>query len=290
VENDSFVQERYSAAAQRYEPGLCCPKGYNPKYLDVIPREVLERDYGCGDPSTSVRPGETVLDLGCGGGKICFIAAQIVGPQGSVIGIDSNDDMLALARSALPTVAERLGYGNVTFHKGRIEALDVDCERLDQYIRTHPITSEQALSHLEHMMEQFKTEAPLIESSSIDVVISNCVLNLVSKKKKHRVFSEIARVLKPAGRAVISDIVTDRDIPANLQANAQLWSGCYTGALREDQFLSAFAEAGLYGVTLLKRDAEPWQCIEGISFRSVTVVAYKRLTTVADCESSQGCC
>ena len=88
------VSERYGAAAQAVEEALCCPVDYDPKFLKIIPQEVLDRDYGCGDPSRYVKEGETVLDLGAGGGKICFIASQIVGPKGRVIGVDMTDEML----------------------------------------------------------------------------------------------------------------------------------------------------------------------------------------------------
>ena len=94
------VGDRYAAAANERETALCCPIDYDPRYLKAIPEEVLERDYGCGDPSRYVRPGDTVLDLGSGGGKICFIAAQIAGKEGRVIGVDMNDEMLGLARWA----------------------------------------------------------------------------------------------------------------------------------------------------------------------------------------------
>lgn len=276
MKTDAIVKKRYSKAAQGHEVGLCCPSTYDSKYLAIIPEEVLERDYGCGDPSAYVRKGETVLDLGSGGGKICFIAAQIVGENGRVIGIDINDDMLDLARKAQLCVEEHLGYHNITFGKGRIEDMSVDCECLDSYLRQHPITSEAALKHLEAIVDQLRNEAPLVANTSVDIVISNCVLNLVSQDAKRQVFSELHRVLKPGGRAIISDIVADQDIPVELQANPELWSGCYTGAMREDRFLSAFAEAGLCGITLLKRDHVPWHVIEDIEFRSMTVVAYKR--------------
>src|SRR5262249_12476820 len=101
---ESAVRQRYSDAAKAREASLCCPVDYDPRYLRAIPEEVIERDYGCGDPSRHVREGDVVLDLGSGGGKICFIAAQIVGPRGRVIGIDMNDDMLALARRSAPVV------------------------------------------------------------------------------------------------------------------------------------------------------------------------------------------
>src|SRR5690349_6059459 len=105
---ESAVRERYSAAAHQAEATLCCPVSYDRKFLEIIPREILERDYGCGDPSKHVRAGETVLDLGSGGGKICYIAAQVVGPTGRVIGMDCNDEMLALARRYQREVGDRL--------------------------------------------------------------------------------------------------------------------------------------------------------------------------------------
>ena len=107
IESDEAVRQRYAAAARVREAALCCPVDYDARYLEVIPAEVIERDYGCGDPSRFVRPGDTVLDLGSGGGKIAFIASQLAGPEGRVIGIDINEEMLALARRAAPMVAER---------------------------------------------------------------------------------------------------------------------------------------------------------------------------------------
>src|SRR5216110_3103689 len=101
---ESAVKARYAAAANAAEPALCCSTDYDPQYLKAIPEEVIAKDYGCGDPSRHLKAGETVLDLGSGAGKICFIAAQIVGPKGKVIGIDMNDDMLALARKHERTV------------------------------------------------------------------------------------------------------------------------------------------------------------------------------------------
>src|SRR6266446_521492 len=97
IDVERVVNERYGQAAKDREPKLCCPVEYDPKLLDVIPAEINERDYGCGDPSAFVREGDVVLDLGSGGGKICYIAAQIVGPKGQVIGVDANNEMLALA-------------------------------------------------------------------------------------------------------------------------------------------------------------------------------------------------
>ena len=93
---EAAVKERYGAAASAVEPALCCPVEYDPQFLKILPDEIIERDYGCGDPSAFVKTGETVLDLGSGGGKICYIASQIVGEKGSVIGVDTNTEMLSL--------------------------------------------------------------------------------------------------------------------------------------------------------------------------------------------------
>jgi SAM-dependent methyltransferase len=272
---DTSVHDRYSKAAVTPEPGLCCPVDYDTAYLDVIPTEVLERDYGCGDPVSHVREGEVVLDLGSGSGKVCFIAAQLAGRTGRVIGIDINDDMLALARNAQDVVADRLGYDNVSFVKGRIEDLQLDCELVDERLRSTPVADFATLQRLHADLDDLREEETLIPSGSIDLVISNCVLNLVSPDAKRRLFSELHRVLKPGGRAVISDIVCDEEVPEPLREDPHLWSGCYSGALREDVFVKAFADAGLYGITVLERDVDPWQVIEGIEFRSVTVAAYK---------------
>ena len=125
---ESIVAERYSSAANAPEAALCCPVDYDPQYLRQIPEEIIEKDYGCGDPSRHVKEGETVLDLGSGGGKICYIASQIVGERERVIGVDMNDDMLALARGHQDEMTSRLGYGNVSFLKGRIQDLTLDSE------------------------------------------------------------------------------------------------------------------------------------------------------------------
>ena len=120
------VRKRYEAGALSRQDLLCCPVTYDPRHLEVIPLEVIERDYGCGDPTVYVQPGDTVLDLGSGGGKACFISAQIVGPAGRVIGVDINPEMLALARRNAPAVADKLGFRKVEFRRGRLEDLSID--------------------------------------------------------------------------------------------------------------------------------------------------------------------
>ena len=146
---EQAVLNRYSTAASQREASLCCPVTYDSKYLEIIPREVLDRDYGCGDPSQYVCEGETVLDLGSGGGKICFIASQVVGSSGWVIGVDMNDEMLALARKANSDVSKRLGYANVEFRKGKIQDLRIDRDILDEWLKKNPIKNESDLFSFE---------------------------------------------------------------------------------------------------------------------------------------------
>jgi len=275
IHPESAVKQRYAAAAQAPEPALCCAIDYEPQYLKYIPAEVIRKDYGCGDPSRYLKPAETVLDLGCGAGKICFIAAQIVGPQGKVIGIDMTDEMLAVARRNAPIVAGRLGYANVEFRKGRIQDLALDLEKLDQELKQRPIADATSFLAADELAQELRAREPLVASDSIDVVVSNCVLNLVETKSKRQLFEEIFRVLKRGGRAVISDIVSDEAVPERLQNDPQLWSGCISGALTEEGFLQAFADAGFYGMQILKRDDQPWRTVDGIEFRSVTIAAYK---------------
>ncbi|MEX0717950.1 MAG: methyltransferase domain-containing protein [Planctomycetaceae bacterium] len=275
VDVEDAVRARYSAAARALEPALCCPVDYRPETLEHIPAEILERDYGCGDPSRFVAEGETVLDLGSGGGKICYIAAKNVGPRGRVIGIDANDAMLALARKYREEVAARLGFSNVEFRKGKIQDLQLDLDRLDAHLAENPVRSSTDWLKAETHAETLRRECPLIPDGTIDVIVSNCVLNLVRQSDRRRLFAEMHRVLKPGGRAVVSDIVADRDVPEALRNDPHLWSGCISGAFEERQFAAAFAEAGFDKLEVVARQAEPWTIVEGIEFRSVTVRAHR---------------
>ena len=268
------VSRRYAAAARAVEPELCCAVQYDARFLEAIPSEVIERDYGCGDPSRYVVEGDVVLDLGSGGGKSCFIAAQVVGPTGEVIGVDASDEMLALARGAKSRVADAIGYDNVSFLKGRIQDLSLDLERLEAHLAEESIGDLESWHRTEASIRGWRRDRPLVASDSIDIVVSNCVLNLVEPGDRLRLFEELARVLKPGGRAVISDIVASRDVPEHLQRDESLWSGCVSGAYREDRLLESFRAAGLVGVELLERQQEPWTVVEGIEFRSVTVRAF----------------
>lgn len=272
---EQAVRSRYAAAAEKFEQELCCPVVYHADYLRAIPQEVIDRDYGCGDPTAWVRPGETVLDLGSGGGKVCFIAAQIVGPTGHVIGVDCNQQMLDLARRNRPIVAERLGYANVEFRCGLIQDLQLDLDRLGEALAGRPVRNQSGWLDLRDLESRLRREHPLVADESIDCVLSNCVLNLVRPEDREQLIREVFRVLRPGGRAAICDIVSDRDVPEHLRRDPQLWSGCISGAFREDEFPRAFERAGFHGVTIAKRQSSPWRTVEGIEFRSVTVLAYK---------------
>ncbi len=241
IDIEVAVKDRYAKGARQKEEALCCPtSSYDPRFLEVIPKEIIEKDYGCGDPSRYLREGDTVLDLGSGAGKFCYIASQVVGPKGKVIGVDFNPPMLELARSYQKEIGDRIGYHNVEFRRGRIQ----DLRRI-------------------------------ITDASIDIIVSNCVLNLVRTEEKGLLFKEMYRVLKRGGRVAISDIVSDEDVPLELQEDPELWSGCISGAFREDLFLKAFENAGFYGIQVEHLARDPYRTVRGIEFRSVTVTAYK---------------
>lgn len=257
IDHTKAIQERYGSAARAQEACLCTPVGFNPALLEAIPAEVVERDYGCGDPTRWVRPGDVVLDLGSGSGKNAFICSQVVGSAGRVIGLDRNEDMLSLSRWAAPQVAATIGWANVEFRRAAIERLDRDLD-----------------------------DEPLLADGSVDVVLSNCVLNLVNPEARPQLLREIRRVLRPSGRVAISDIVSDRPVPLALQQDSQLWSGCISGAWQEDAFLEDFRALGFEDVRYADRSETPWQVVDGIEFRSVTLVG---TLAPASC-SSPGCC
>lgn len=230
------VKEFYSEAAQTPQEDLCCPTSYPQQNIDHIPQEVLDRFYGCGSPiiSAEIKKGETVLDLGSGAGIDCFIASKIVGDTGSVIGVDMTDNMLQVANDSKILVSENLGFSNVEFKKGFLEDIPV-------------------------------------ENKSIDLVTSNCVINLSGNKSK--VFSDIWRVLKDNGRLVVSDIVSETKITDEIRSNKQLWGECLAGALTETEFLSSLEKTGFYGTEILKK--EYWKTVENINFYSITIRSFK---------------
>jgi len=232
------VSERYARAVTTGEQ-MCCPTGYNFDDLRAfVPEEVLRVSYGCGTPAglATVRHGETVLDIGSGGGIDCFEAARRVGPSGRVIGIDMTDEMLAMARRNAPIVSKNLGYAapNVEFRKGHAENLPV-------------------------------------EDGTIDLIISNCVINLAPDKTK--VFHEMFRAIRPGGRFTISDIVADQPVPQYLIHDTQKWGDCLSGALPAWEYLGGLVQAGFLGVHQVK--FTPWSVIDGIHFFSLTLTGYK---------------
>jgi len=232
----ALVREFYAKAAEAPQPGLCCPVRYDGADTAHIPQEVIDRFYGCGGPMSlaAVQPGETVVDLGSGAGIDVFIAARKVGPAGKAIGVDMTDPMLGVAGQNKEKVARTLGFDVAEFRKGYLE------------------------------------EVP-VEDSSVDLVTSNCVINLSPDKRK--VFREMWRILKDHGRIVVSDIVADRALPPGLKVNVHLWGECISGALSEEEFVAELERAGFFGITVLKK--EFWKEVEGCHFHSVTVRGYK---------------
>jgi arsenite methyltransferase len=273
IENN--VSERYAKGAQQREEALCCPVDYDPGLLKILPPEIIERDYGCGDPSRYVRAGDTVLDLGSGGGKICYMAAQLVGDKGAVIGVDMTDEMLALARQYQPEMAAKIGADLVDFRKGYIQDLALDVAAMNNYLAANPVVDHTSLQALQNWKKQQRSDQPLVASETVDLVISNCVLNLVAEADRTQMIAEIFRVLKPGGRVAIADIVCDELVPQHLKNDDTLWSGCISGAFQEKGFIDAFLAAGFVAVAYDKWDEAPWQVVEGIEFRSVTLMAVK---------------
>jgi arsenite methyltransferase len=232
------VSERYARAAATGEQ-MCCPTSYDFDELKrFVPEEVLKISYGCGTPVglNTVQAGETVLDIGSGGGIDCFEASRRIGSSGHVIGLDMTDTMLEIARRNAPIVARNLGYAssNVEFRKGMADAM--------------PIKDE-----------------------TIDVVVSNCVINLTPDK--HKVFREMFRVLRPGGRFTISDILADQLVPQYLRHDKEKWGDCLSGALTVQAYLTGLTQAGFQVVHKVKSQA--WRVIDGIHFVSLTLTGYK---------------
>jgi len=272
---EAAVLARYGNAAQEVEACLCLPVGYDQALLAAIPQEIIDKDYGCGDPSRYIHAGETVLDLGSGSGKACYIIAQIVGAKGKVIGVDFNPPMLELARKYQKSIGDKLGYHNVEFRRGKIQDLRTNLGLVDQYLNANPVRSVGDLAALEEFENTLRREQPLIADESIDVIVSNCVLNLVRPEDKKQLFAEMYRVLKRGGRIAISDIVSDEAVPEHLANDPTLWSACVSGAFQEEEFLQAFDDAKFHGMQIEELRTEAYQTVEGIEFRAITITAYK---------------
>ena len=228
VNVETAVREKYGAIARSVGkkegscgPGACCGGSadpitsdlYSDRQTDGLPVDAVAASLGCGNPTAllQLEPGQTVLDLGSGGGIDVLLSARRVGPTGKVYGLDMTDEMLALAREN----QRKAGVTNVEFLKGTIEAIPLpDC--------------------------------------SVDVIISNCVINLSSDKDA--VLREAFRVLKPGGRFAVSDVVVRGDVPAEVRHSMELWVGCIAGALQDREYVQKLTVAGFQNV-----DVEPWR-------------------------------
>ena len=223
------VRERYGAIASAVSQsssttGCCGPAScgcgdpitsnlYSDAETRGLPPAAVAASLGCGNPTavTALQPGDTVLDLGSGGGIDVLLSARRVGPTGRVYGLDMTDEMLALAREN----QRKAGATNVEFLKGTIEAIP-------------------------------------LPDNSVDVIISNCVINLSSDKDA--VLREAFRVLKPGGRFAVSDVIVRGHVPAEVRRNMELWVGCVAGALEEQEYAGKLRDAGFADV-----EVEPWR-------------------------------
>src|ERR1035438_6000766 len=219
------VKEKYGEAALRVNAGgsSCCGASpawngscdpitanlYDAAQTSELPEEALRASLGCGNPTAlaQLNPGETVLDLGSGGGIDVLLSAKRVGPLGKAYGLDMTDEMLALAREN----QRKAGITNVEFLKGEIENIP-------------------------------------LPDNSVDVIISNCVINLSADKS--RVLREAFRVLKPGGRFAVSDVLTRGPIPAEMRKNVLLWVGCIAGAMKDTEYVSTLTTAGFESVAI----------------------------------------
>jgi len=231
------------------QTSACCIDGAPPPHIRAalanVHDEVKARFYGCGSPIPLALKGAQVLDLGCGAGRDCYVLSQLVGPEGRVVGVDMTEAQLDVARKHLDYHRERLDYANVAFRTGYIEDL-----------RTADIAD-----------------------ASMDVVVSNCVLNL--SPDKPRVFREIFRVLKPGGELYFSDVFADRRVPSDLAADPVLRGECLGGALYWEDFRRLLAGIGCADVRVVERrrlainNPELENRTGSIGFCSATVRAFK---------------
>jgi arsenite methyltransferase len=235
VDVKQIVKEKYGLAATQAQSGArsCCGPAasccggnsvdpivknlYSLDEMAELPQKAVLASLGCGNPTAlaELSPGETVLDLGSGGGIDVFLSAKRVGPEGKAYGLDMTDEMLSLAREN----QLKAGVKNVEFLKGEIESIP-------------------------------------LPDNSVDVIISNCVINLSADKD--RVLKEAFRVLKPGGRFAVSDVVVLGDVPADIRRSVELWAGCVAGALHQEEYRSKLASAGFEEV-----DIEPTRIYRG---------------------------
>ena len=204
--------DRIKNSASCCGPDDCCSADnnlYPVELLTTVPSDVASTSYGCGDPITlaSLKPGQTVLDLGSGAGLDCILAAKKVGETGHVIGVDMTPEMIERAK----VNAKKVNLNNVEFRHGYLESLPVD-------------------------------------SNTVDVIISNCVINL--SPDKFKVFSEAFRVLKPGGKLAVSDIVTDGPLPEQIKQSLSAWAGCVAGAVEAKEYIGMMEAVGLTNISI----------------------------------------
>lgn len=284
MELKEIVKEKYGEAARRVTSGAglpadCCSKTsccsgsaaascdpitsnlYDDAQACQIPEDALKASLGCGNPTAlaQLNAGETVLDLGSGGGIDVLLSARRVGPAGKAYGLDMTDDMLALAREN----QRKSGIENVEFLKGEIENIP-------------------------------------LPDNTVDVVISNCVINLSGDKD--RVLSEAFRVLKPGGRFAVSDVVVRGQVPVEIRRNIELWVGCVAGAMQDSEYIDKLAKAGFTAVEIEPtrvydiEDARQFLNGQGVDVDAIAPVvagkfmgAFIRATKPAGC-CAPGCC
>ena len=284
MELKEIVKEKYGEAARRVItgnglPADCCSKTscctgtaaascdpitsglYNESETGGIPEDALKASLGCGNPTAlaQLNPGETVLDLGSGGGIDVLLSARRVGPAGKAYGLDMTDDMLALAREN----QRKAGIENVEFLKGEIEHIP-------------------------------------LPDNTVDVVISNCVINLSGDKDQ--VLREAFRVLKPGGRFAVSDVVVRGEVPLEVRRNVELWVGCVAGALQDREYVDKLTSAGFAAIDIEPtrvydiEDARAFLANQGIDVDAIAPAvadkfmgAFIRATKPAGC-CAPGCC
>jgi SAM-dependent methyltransferase len=277
MEIKEVVKEKYGQAALRVQSGgsSCCGASaaldgccdpitsnlYDALQTGAVPEEAVLASLGCGNPTAlaQLNAGETVLDLGSGGGIDVLLSARRVGPAGKAYGLDMTDEMLSLAREN----QRKAGVENVEFLKGEIEHIP-------------------------------------LPDNSVDVVISNCVINLSADKD--RVLREAFRVLKPGGRFAVSDVVTRGQVPSDVRQNMLLWVGCIAGALDDYQYVAKLARAGFDGIDIEPtrvyniEDARTFLCGQGVDVDAIApqvegkfMSAFIRATKPERC-CAPGCC
>jgi SAM-dependent methyltransferase len=273
MELSEMVKGKYGEAARRVATGGsngCCGAsalldgGCDPITANLysageaveVPEEALRASLGCGNPTAlaKLNPGDTVLDLGSGGGIDVLLSARRVGPTGKVFGLDMTDDMLTLAREN----QRKAGIGNVEFLKGEIESIP-------------------------------------LPDNSVDVIISNCVINLSGDKD--RVLREAFRVLKPGGRLAVSDVVVRGELPAEIKRSVELWIGCVAGALQDSEYVAKLTHAGFEAIEVEPtrvyelEDARQFLTAEGVNVDAIApVVAGKFLSAFIRASKPSACC